>query len=185
MPYPIRMRGVNPGGRFDINFETDAILDGIESDMTKVTGTTVQWWVFDREATQIDPIYDVGSIDGGRMWKGPFTLPVIKALVVQGAVNEDPRGFYNAESVHFLLDAEDTEKIYPDVFNNPELQDRSRLVWKNVVYRPHKVQPRAIIADRYTLLFVECLQVMPEEMVNDSQFAQYASPVPDTFEELS
>ena len=185
MPYPIRMRGIQPGGRFDIAYETSSLLDGIDSEVTKTVGTVVQWWVYNSAGTTVDPIYDVGSIGGGRLWHGPFNLPVIKALVKQGVVQEDVRGFYNTESIHLLIDAEDAEAIYPNVFMNPELQDRSRIVWNGSVYRPNNVQPRAIIANQYTLLFVECLQVMPEEMVNDTQFVQYASPVPDTFEELS
>ena len=38
------------------------------------------------------------------------------------------------------------------------------------------------VTNRFTLVSVECIQVMPEEMVNDPQFAQYASGVPDTFD---
>jgi hypothetical protein len=61
------------------------------------------------------------------------------------------------------------------VIANPDYQNRGRIVWKNQVYRPYGVQERGIVAERFTLLVVECIQVMPEEMVNDPQFAQYAN----------
>jgi len=177
------MRSYQPGGRFDANYETDAILDGIEADLTIPVGSSVEWWVYDPTTTQLDDIYDVGSVSGGRRWRGPFHLPVIRAVINQGNVPQDVKGFYNSDTIHFTIDATDVESIVPGVLGNPDLQNRGRMIWLGEVFRPYGVQQAGIIADRFTLLLVDCVQVMPEEMVNDPQFAAYASGVPDMFDQ--
>jgi hypothetical protein len=102
-------------------------------------------------------------------------VPVIRAVIKQGDVQQSIQGYYNADTLHLTLDAEEVEKIHPGIINNPDLQNRGRIVWKNQVYRPFGVQQRGIVAERYTLITVECMQVMPEEMVNDPQFSAYAN----------
>jgi hypothetical protein len=127
----------------------------------------------------IDPIYDVGQdisgSVGGKRWNGPFELPVVRAVIQQGQVRTSQGGYYNADMLHLTLNIEDVEKIAPGVITNHDYQNKGRIIWKNQVYRPYGVQERGIIAERFTLLVVECQQIMPEEMVNDPQFQAYAN----------
>jgi hypothetical protein len=174
------MRAWQPGGRFSADFETNEILSAIAEDLQRPVGTVCDWYVYDPVNTTIDPLYGVGSYDGGgRRWKGPYKLPVIKARWSQGGVPQDDAGFYSADDLHLTLDAEEIERVAPGVLNNPDIQNRGRIIWKGQVYRPYYVQQAGIVAERYTLVIVNCKQVMPEEMVNDPQFSQYASTVPD------
>ena len=176
-------RAYTPGGRFDADYETDAIQDGIDWDLKNPVGTIAEWWVYDPTTTTTDPIYDTGYLNYGRSWKGPHKLPVVRAVWSQGAVPQSEKGFYNVDSLHLTLNARDIQNIDPNVLNNPDIETRGRIVWKGQVYRPQGVQQRGIIAERYTLVTVECAQVMPDEMVNDHQFLQYATAVPDTWEQ--
>lgn len=173
------MRAHKPGGRFDADFETNSVLAGVDSDLKRPVGTTAKWYVWDPAQLTVDPIYDVGqditSATGGRGWKGPYDLPVVRAVIKQGQVKTSSVGYYNSDELHLTLNIEDVEKISPGVITNPDKQNKGRIVWKNQVYRPYGVQERGIVAERFTLLVVECIQVMPEEMVNDPQFAQYAN----------
>ena len=169
------MKAYTPGGRFDADFETNEILAGIATDLQRPVGTTADWWVYDPTQTIVDPVYDVGYEGNGRRWLGPFNVPVIRAVIKQGQVQQSIQGYYNSDTLHLTLDAEELERIHPGIINNPDLQNRGRLVWKNQVYRPFGVQQRGIVAERYTLIVVDCMQVMPEEMVNDPQFQTYAS----------
>lgn len=172
------MRAHSPGGRFDADFETDKVLEGVDADLKRPVGTTAKWFIWDPEATVLDPIYDVGQdlslATGGRIWRGPFDLPVVRAVIKQGAVKNSQRGYYGADSLHLTLNAEDVEKIAPGVIGNPDLQARGRIVWHEQVYRPYFIQQAGIIAERYTLIVVECMQVMADEMVNDPQFLALA-----------
>jgi hypothetical protein len=173
------MRAHTPGGRFDADFETDDLLLGVDTDLKHPVGTKAKWYVWDPAQLVVDPIYDVGQdisgATGGRGWKGPYDLPVVRAVIQQGQVKTSAAGYYNSDTLHLTLNIEDVEKIAPGVIANPDYQNRGRIVWKNQVYRPYGVQERGIVAERFTLLVVECIQVMPEEMVNDPQFAQYAN----------
>jgi len=54
-------RPYTPGGRFDTDFETSEIHDAITKDLTNPVGTSAQWFVWNGTATNVDPIYDVGS----------------------------------------------------------------------------------------------------------------------------
>jgi len=174
------MRGYHQGGRFDPDFESDSIDAGINHDLQRFSGTAAEWWVYDPDNTGIDPVYDVGSYDGvGRRWRGPYNLPVVRAVIQQGAVPLTDRGFYNGDLLHLTLNAEDIEKVAPGVVGNPDLQGRGRIVWLNEVFRPVKVQQAAIVANRFSLVVVDCIQVMNDELVNDPQFSRYAGPYDD------
>jgi len=177
------MRAYTPGGRFDADFETDLIEDGIEQDLKNPVGTHVLWWVYDKAASTVDPIYDTGSETEGLMWKGPYKLPIVRAIIGQGKVPQDERGFYNNDSLHLTILGRDIEKIDPNVLNNPDIQNRGRILWKGELFRPYGVQQRGIIAERFTLVVVDCVQIMPEEAVNYTQFQDFATNVPDTFDQ--
>lgn len=251
-------RPYTPSGRFDTDFETEEIHDAITKDLTNPVGSTVQWFVWNGAATNVDPIYDVGSnyitstsgvnvnttmtgavgttvvtvtsnaglsvgmsvnglgipsgalikqISGnsvrltaktiktippntpvnftsdGRLWKPPVTVPVIKAVLGQGTTNMVQQGFYNADKIHFTIDHDVLIETIPEMLyklnplndENPDPLNRDRVVWKNQVYRPLMSNYSGIIAERFTLLVFECQQIMPEELINDPQFQQYAN----------
>lgn len=173
-------RACSPGGRFTADFEAKSISDGIDADLKKPVGTSAEWYYYFEEASSVDPIYDVGGPNpaypaGGRIWYGPYKLPLIKAVIGQGSTKISQAGLYNADTLHLTINAKDIEKILPGVMENPDDQNRSRVVWKNQVFRPFNVQQKGIISEGFVLLTVECSQVMPEEMVNDPQFLQFAN----------
>lgn len=172
------MRGYIQGGRFDADFESDSISAGINQDLQRPVGSNAEWWVFDPDHTTVDAIYDIGADDGtGRRWRGPYDLPIIRAVIKQGSVPTSKEGYFNADTLHLTINAEDVEKITPNVLLNPDLQNRGRIIWLGEVFRPMKVQQSGIIANRFSLVVVECVQVTADELVNDPQFNKYASPM--------
>jgi hypothetical protein len=169
-------RPYTPSGRFDTTFETDEIHDAITKDLVNPVGSHVLWYVWDKDATHIDPIYDVGASDGvGRQWRTPVEVPTIRAVVKQSQTNLVQQGFYNADMLHLTLDKEILMSIIPDLLNDPDPLLRDRIVWKGQVYRPYQNQLMGIISERFAIINFELQQVMPEEMVNDPQFQQYAN----------
>jgi hypothetical protein len=176
-------RPYTPGGRFDTDFETGEIHDAITKDLVNPVGSSVFWYVWNPTATHVDPIYDVGANDGvGRQWHDPIKVPVIRAVLQQGATNLVQQGFYNADRIHFTIDYNTLTALVPmmvDKLNplnkqNPDPLNRDRIVWKNEVYRPLQSNLNGIISENFTLLTFECQQIMAEEMVNDPQFQLYA-----------
>jgi hypothetical protein len=169
------MRAYSPGGKFDADFETDLVQDGYDWDLKNPVGTSAQWYIFDPLLSTKDPIYDTGHIDVGRVWKGPYELPIIRAVISQGKVNQSERGFYNTDTLHLTVNARDIDNIDPTVVTNLDLENRGRIVWKNQLYRPFYVQQRGIIAERFTLVVIDCIQLSAEESVNDGQFLGFAN----------
>jgi hypothetical protein len=173
------MRSYTPGGRFDADFETDDLLVGVDTDLKNPVGTSALWYIYDSVNTVVDPIYDTGQdlsgTLGGKKWTGPFTIPVVKAIIDQGQAMTSAVGFYNADTLHLTFNIEDVQKYAPNIIIKPDTNNRDRVVWRGQVYRPFSIQERGIISERFTILSVDCIQVMPEEMVNDAQFQTYAS----------
>ena len=170
------MRGFDQGGRFTPDYESNSISMGINEDLQRFSGTYAEWWVFDPGASKVDDLYDVASDDGiGRRWVGPYDLPVIRAVITQGAVPLDERGYYNADTLHLTLNAADVERIHPGILGSPDLQNRGRVVWLGEVFRPVRVQQAGVVANRFHLVIAECSQIKEEELINDPQFREYAS----------
>ena len=125
----------------------------------------------------------VNFTNDGRQWKAPAVVPVIKAVLGQGTTQLVQQGFYNADSITFVIDHDVLVDTIPEMLyklnplndENPDPLNRDRIVWKNQVYRPLKSNYAGIIAERFTLLTFQCQQIMPEELVNDPQFQAYAN----------
>jgi len=171
-------RAYSPGGRFTSNFERNAISAAIDVDLTRPAGTSALWYIYDQVNSEIDPIYDVGDnlsrMDAsGRLWRGPYTVPVIKAVIGQGNTKVTEAGFYNADTLQLTISSQYIEAIEAGTMMNPDDQNRSRIIWKNEVFRPYLAQQKGIINENFVLLSLSCQQVMPEEMVNDPQFLSY------------
>jgi hypothetical protein len=183
------MRGENRQGRFSIPYEHQSIISGTSTELVHTVGTSVQWWIYDQGNSVIDPIYDVGSSSGtGRLWKTPLTIPVVNAHLEQGVTVQNDRGFYNTDQLTIIINVdviEDRLNFYgananniPELGNvevNPDAYLRDRIVFRDEVFTPVRVLPEGIIQNNYTLLRIQCNQVNPEELVNDSQFSHYAS----------
>lgn len=184
------MRGDNREGRFNIAYERGSNVSGTTVELVQTVGTFVDWWIYDQTSTVIDPIYDVASsgIGGGRKWKTPFTIPVVNAHLEQGVTVQSERGFYNTDQLTIVINVDVIEnhlnfyganasntRELSTVEINPDAYLRDRIVFRRQVFTPVKVLPQGIIKDKYSLLQISCEQVNAEELVNDSQFQQYAN----------
>jgi hypothetical protein len=170
------MRGSYEQGRFSIPYERASIAQGVDLDLQKQVGQTLAWWRFDRQATVIDDIYDVGASTGGRRYKDPLIIMTISAVVSQGQVRENDRGYYNTDSLRATINITEMDTKLRDSLSaslNDYLLDR--IVYRNEVFTPTRVYPRGLIGDSYTVFTVDADQVNPEQLVNDPQFQQYAN----------
>lgn len=185
------MRGERVEGvRFPINHERGSIIRGTTKEVVRTVGYELEWWLYDPIATVVDSIYDVGANTGGRRWKGPHYIPVINATLTQGMTVPSDRGFYNTDVLNITINmdiAEGSAQSTTDTILIPELRAlptnpdaflRDRIVFKNEVFSPRQVLPKGIITNDYTLFSVMCYQVNAEELINDPQFAQYATYTP-------
>ncbi|CAB4128347.1 hypothetical protein UFOVP225_24 [uncultured Caudovirales phage] len=177
------MRAHTPGGRFDADFESDRISEGITEDLANPVGNSAEWWKFDSVNSQMDPVYDVERPGTGRIWTGPTTLRVIRSSITEGSNPLNARGFYNTDTLHLTVNIDDLYDISSELFSDRskvkpalDLANKYRVVWKGQVYRPIKTQPAGLVANRHTLIVIDLMQLAPDELVNDTQFLSYAQP---------
>jgi hypothetical protein len=175
------MRAHTPGGRFDADFESDRISEGITEDLANPAGNSAEWWKFNSVSSLVDAVYDVEPIGTGRVWTGPSTLRVIRSSVTEGSSPLNTRGFYNTDTLHLTVNIDDMYDISSELFSDRskikpsiDLANKYRVVWKGQVYRPIKTQPAGLVANRHTLIVIDLMQLAPDELVNDVQFLSYA-----------
>lgn len=177
------MRGNQVQGRFKVDYENFSINEGIVDELREPVGTVVDWWQWDEEylennpTTVYDDTYDVSSqIYGqGRRWKTPFQLPTIMSQLMRSTNVMNERGFYVTDTLRLVISVADVEHYIPAMLNNPNVHIKDRIVFQSEVFVPTRVLPRGRYANNYAVITIDCNEVNPEEIVNDSQFQQYSN----------
>ena len=164
------MRGKNTFGRFTMPFELRAVSEGLEEDVQNPLDQWLDWYRYDHNDTAIDPVYDVGDYDGGRIWTGPTRLRVMRMSVRQGQLFPNERGFYVIDDMEFIVNESEFRTKMPDVAYGPDPYLRDRIYWRGKVFHPTLVNPRAHIWNTAVTVVIRATQVNPEELVNDPQF---------------
>ena len=178
------MRGNKVQGRFKIDFENKSMEEGVTDELRDPVGSIVSWYQWDEQALQddyenwVDPIYDVSN-EGeglGLAWKDPIEVPVIMAQQIRGTNVMNERGLYTTDTLRLVIGVNDVNRLIPDVLTNPNLHIQDRIVFQDTVFVPTRVLPRGSFGYRWAVITIDCNQMNPEELVNDPQFQNYASP---------
>lgn len=183
------MRGTKEQGRFDMDYESLSVYEGIAEDLGGTVGVEVDWfrwqdgYLEENYATVVDEIYDVSSSvsGGGRRWMLPFKLPAVMAQMIRGGNQMNERGFYAVDTLRLVISAGEAQRMLPGlVGNEPNNHMKDRIVYRGQVFTPRQVNPRGSFGYRWAVVTVDCAEVNSEELVNDPQFSRWASPsVPD------
>lgn len=161
------MRGGNVLGRFDPELEVHSIRHGITQDLQRPVGQDVRWYLYLDSETTIDDTYDVGDSFGGRVWKKPFTLPVVNAYVFQNELYQNDRGFYTVDTLRLFVNYDDVIRFIPTLTDDPDSHIKDRAEFRGQFYTPNRIFPRGQVGLEYAVLTVDLTQVKPEEQVND------------------
>lgn len=178
------MRGSSPQGRFSIDYESQSMAEGISDDMGGTVGVDVDWfrwqdyYLQDNYRSVVDDIYDVSSAiyGGGRRWMLPFKMPVVMAQWIRGTNVMNERGFYVSDTLRLVINAGDAQRLLPGLITDSNNHIKDRVLYRGEVFVPTRILPRGSFANRWAVVTVDCNQLNPEELVNDPQFAEYASP---------
>lgn len=161
------MRGTNPLGRFDAEYEVKSMRRGISRDLQVPVGQYVEWHLYDSSASDSDPVYDVGSSAGGRVWKAPIILPVVNAFIYQAEQYQNDRGFYTVDTLRVVINYDDVIRFLPSLDAQPDIHLLDRVGFRGALYVPNRIFPKGQVGYEYMGLLVEGTQVKPEEQVND------------------
>lgn len=161
------MRGHHSLGRFDAEYEVKSIRKGITRELEKPVGQYVDWYLFDPEDSTSDPIYDVGSPAGGRVWRGPVRVPIVNGFIFQDEQYQSDRGFYTVDTLRIVINFDDVIRHVPGLDEQPDQHLLDRIEFRGSVFQPTRVFPKGQVGYEYMGLLVEAIQVKPEEQVND------------------
>jgi hypothetical protein len=182
------MRGSKLQGRFSIDYESKSMYEGIAEDLGAMVGQEVDWYrwsetyLVENFEAIVDDIYDTSNADvsvnnSGRRWAAPFKLPTVMAQLIRSTNVMNERGFYVTDTLRLVINVGDAERLIPNMLTDPSSHIRDRIFFKNEVFVPTRVLPRGSFGYQYAVITIDCNQVNPEELVNDPQFLDNASPV--------
>lgn len=158
-------------------FSSDAVTDRMYAKMRgwrDVYGDWIDYYRFDQENTQIDPIYDE-AIGTGRVYKPRVRVPVLHATILYGDNENTDAGFYFNNTLEIVCAFDQFTGVgmdYADVKAGNYLKDR--IYYKQEVYRVIQVVPKGQIQQRPTLITISATQLKPDELADDQQFAQWS-----------
>jgi hypothetical protein len=173
-------------GRFDLDYESLSMYEGIAEDIGGMVGVDVNWWRWqeyyleENYSVIADDIYDVSSsVPGeGRRWMLPFKMPAIMASIQRGGNAMNERGLYTTDILRLVINSGDALRLIPDlVGDEPNRFIKDRIEYRGQVFTPTRVNPRGAFGYRFAVVTIDCNEVNSEELVNDPQFGRYASPV--------
>lgn len=162
-------------GRFSVGAETRSIEKGLRG-YQSVAGDVLEYWRFHRELSAVDPVYDEAT-GYGKVYHGPYTLPVLHVVHLQGDdLSGGDQGFYTNDtltaSAGFRQLAR-TGLTRLDIRTNAYLRDR--LVYDQKVFRITRMTALGQIRRQDLIVAIDATQVKPDELVDDTQFAPWAT----------
>ena len=182
------MRGSKLEGRFNIDYESKSMYEGIAEDLGGMVGQEVDWYQWSNSYLEtyyeevVDPIYDVSNysssngITGGRKWAAPFKLPTVMAQLIRSTNVMNERGYYVTDTLRLVVNVGEIQRLIPDVLANPSDHIKDRIVYRGEVFVPTRVLPRGSFGYRWAVVTIDCNQVNPEELINDPEFQAQALP---------
>lgn len=162
-------------GRFSVDFETQEIYKGLR-DWQRQTGDQAEYFRFAYDQSNKDPVYGEATGPGGRVFFGPLLIPALHVVHTESAVEEMPEGFTYHDKVHVTASFDMLKKVgldKQDIETQNYLKDR--IIYDGKVFRVYNVQILGQIQQKDIIVTFDGTQLRPEDMMNDIQFAQYAT----------
>lgn len=164
------------GGRFSVDFETSEIYRGLR-DWQRWTGDDVYYYRFAYDQSNNDPVYGEATGPLGKVYFGPNLLPALHVMHIEGGNDNTEQGFYYNDRAHLTMSFDQLKRAGLDKVDlNTQNYLKDRFVYDTKVFRVTSVQVLGQIQKKDIIVAIDATQVKPDEMVNDVQFAQYATP---------
>lgn len=181
------MRGIKLQGRFNMDYESKSMYEGIAEDLGGIVGQEVDWYEWSEDyfeqnyAAVVDDVYDVSNATfdtsnrpNGRRWSLPFKMPTVMAQLIRSSNVMNERGFYITDTLRLVVNVGDVQRLIPGLMSIPGNHIKDRIVYNDQVFVPTRVLPRGSFGYQYAVVTIDCNEVNPEELVNDPQFQAFA-----------
>lgn len=170
-------------GRFDMRYEIAQVEQSVKGFQSSQIGDSVEYFRFDKADSISDDVFDEG-FGAGLVFHPSVNLPALHVNHVEGGQGngEDGSGFYFGDTIYVTTSYDiftRTGMTQADVHHERYLKDR--VLYDGLIFRVQSVNITGQVDERDTMVSIEGIQVKPDEMANDPQFADYAEqPSPDT-----
>lgn len=149
------------------------------TDFAQEAGTYVRWYRFDSTESQTDPVYDEENTEFSNAWHDPRNVLALSIVTAEGGEISGEGGGYTTDLLRGWFAVEHLQRAQlPDIDTSVLTERRllkDRIVYGGVVWSPTRIDFGAHIRD-YDLTFIlDAEEVDPDELVNDSTFAEYAA----------
>lgn len=163
-------------GRFMADVETDKIYTAMRG-WRDVSGDWIDYYRFNEAATIVDDIYDEAT-GSGRVYFPAVRIPVLHVTITPGDNQNSDTGFYFNDTLNIICVFDQfvrTGMDYADVLQGNFLKDR--VYYNQKVFRTLSMVPRGKIQERPTMVEIDCTQLKPDELIDDTQFMPWSQPV--------
>jgi hypothetical protein len=165
-------------GRFSVNYESaeiSAALQGYQSSH----GDAVDYYRFLAADSGMGDLYDEGQRQG-RVFQARVYLPVLHVLSAKGPNSESDIGAYYNNVLHVSASYDHLSRTgitLADIRHQLYLSDR--IVYDDDVYKVTGMEILGQVQRRDLIVAVQAVQLKPDELVDDLQFATWASRTTD------
>jgi hypothetical protein len=160
-------------GRFNANYETTDIMGVLRGRQVEI-GEKVQYYRFSHADSAGDDLYDEGT-GVGKVFHGPYRIPALHVVHNQGPAQDTTQGLYTVDNVHITCSFDSLRKMgFADQDIDHEVYLTDRVVYDDSVFRVTSISVLGQIQDRDIIVSLECVQLKPDELVNDTQFARWS-----------
>jgi hypothetical protein len=163
-------------GRWTADVETDQIYFAMRG-WRDVSGDWIDYYKYNSASTVMGDIYDEAE-GPGRVYYPPIRIPVLHVTLIPGENQNTDMGFYYNDTLSVICAFDQFTASgldYADVEQGNYLKDR--IYYNQKVFRVLSMNPRGKIQERPTMVAIDCTQLKPDELVDDSQFVPWSQSI--------
>jgi hypothetical protein len=155
-------------------YSKDRILrmNDIMRNYQRVWGENVLWFEYDAMTSSKDQVYDEGP---SRVWYPPVVLPVLFLDFRQDDPLDTDEGFYVLSTASVVFQTTSATDRFRISALNTAGHFRDRFQYDNNIYRVTKYEKQGFVHGTYLTVSALGEQVKGEEVVNDTQQADFFS----------
>lgn len=159
--------------RFNADSLTDKIFGALRG-WQSTYGDWVVYYRFNAAATQIDDVYDE-AVGQGEQWLSPVRVPCIHVNHIEGANENGDTGFYYNDDLDAAIPFDlftQAGMTMADIQTGNYIKDR--VLYDRKIFRVKTLSILGQIQQRDIIVGLDATQCKPDELVNDTQFAQWS-----------
>ena len=145
----------------------------------KTYGDVIRYFRFNPAASQIDPVYDEAT-GAGRQYFPPIAVPCQHVTHVQGENEYGEYGMYYNDSLTAFISFSSFTGVgltYADIETGNYIDDR--VLYDRKVFRVVQLITQGQIQQRDLIILLRGVQLKPDELVDDPEFATWSLGGPD------